>query len=558
MLNPYLPENIKLGWSTSGAQPEIEAGGFETAVSNPGDPLFAGVTLTNGYADLVSSNTTAKAQPASAYEVSGMQVLGETTNDATAVIARILEGAAWSSSVGADGIQGGHRIVFWYSNPVVDETYDGLYTDLTADGQVVLGNAIAELLDPPALWLFFNPETIDGGGADVGYAYSGSLTNNLFYTGSGPMTFSLVDDYTWLTVGADGSLSGIPLISNVGTNEFDVQVSTPDAGTVSATLIIEVVINEAPAFTTDPIVFNSTIAGEAYTNSIAGYAEDAEGDPLEFSKVDGPAWLSVSTNGLVTGTPGSSDLGLNEFTVQVEAIGGSDTAALTINVLDGAAMDIYEAEDAFYTNATVGSTAIGFTGSGYVDYKGDTLDCYVEWTVVVPAAADYGLVFRYAVANSERPLDIWVNGVLAEALKEFPVTGAWDNYERTVPMTVALDAGTNTVRAISEAGSGFTGGNMDHLAIYLKGSPATIEGVTFLANGTAKMAIGGAVPASDYHVESTTDLILIPWAPVAHSDDGVNEYRLDNLTYSSTDGTNKFIYLQTTNSAEFFRIQGAE
>ena len=42
--------------------------------------------------------------------------------------------------------------------------------------------------------------------------------------------------------------------------------------------------------------------------------------------------LSVASNGALSGTPGSGDLGTNVFTVQVDATGGSDTTTLNITV----------------------------------------------------------------------------------------------------------------------------------------------------------------------------------------------------------------------------------
>jgi hypothetical protein len=47
----------------------------------------------------------------------------------------------------------------------------------------------------------------------------------------------------------------------------------------------------------------------------------------------GPAWLSVASNGDLTGTPAGSDVGANQFTVQVaDGNGGSDQAVMNITV----------------------------------------------------------------------------------------------------------------------------------------------------------------------------------------------------------------------------------
>jgi len=90
--------------------------------------------------------------------------------------------------------------------------------------------------------------------------------------------------------------------------------------------------NEAPTFNVDPISKANATEDEAYSASIGSDASDPESDALTFSKVSGPAWLSVASDGSLSGAPGSDDVGANSFTVQVDATGGSDTATLNITV----------------------------------------------------------------------------------------------------------------------------------------------------------------------------------------------------------------------------------
>ncbi len=92
--------------------------------------------------------------------------------------------------------------------------------------------------------------------------------------------------------------------------------------------------NNPPAFTSDPIVKSNATQGQAYSGSIAGNATDADADPLTFAKTSGPTWLSVAANGVLSGTPGTTNLGLNSFTVSVsDGRGGSDSATLQITVV---------------------------------------------------------------------------------------------------------------------------------------------------------------------------------------------------------------------------------
>ena len=91
----------------------------------------------------------------------------------------------------------------------------------------------------------------------------------------------------------------------------------------------------APVFTADPISKANATEDVAYTGqTLAGSATDADGDPLTYSKVSGPAWLSIAASGTLSGTPGNSDVGTNSWTVQVSDGITNDTATLKITVIN--------------------------------------------------------------------------------------------------------------------------------------------------------------------------------------------------------------------------------
>ena len=95
------------------------------------------------------------------------------------------------------------------------------------------------------------------------------------------------------------------------------------------------VIPNAPLFASNPVDGGSASITSPYTGSIAGQASDPDGDPLTFSKIDGPAWLQVATDGALSGTPPPAAMGANSFTVQVsDNDEGSVTAILNIMVND--------------------------------------------------------------------------------------------------------------------------------------------------------------------------------------------------------------------------------
>ena len=174
--------------------------------------------------------------------------------------------------------------------------------------------------------------------AQSGVAYSDTIAGSATDADSDPLTYSKVSGPAWLAVASDGTLSGTPSAGDVGANGWTVQVSDGNGGNNQATLNITVnsAPNTAPVFTTDPVVEINATEGSAYSSSIADNATDADSDPLSFSKVSGPAWLSVASNGALSGTPAAGDVGLNSFSVQVDdGNGGTDTATLEITA-DGA------------------------------------------------------------------------------------------------------------------------------------------------------------------------------------------------------------------------------
>jgi alpha-tubulin suppressor-like RCC1 family protein len=87
-----------------------------------------------------------------------------------------------------------------------------------------------------------------------------------------------------------------------------------------------------PAFTVDPFSKADALEAVAYSASIADDASNSEPYPITFSKVSGPAWLSVAPDGILSGTPGVGDVGLNAFIVRVSSINGSGDATLNITV----------------------------------------------------------------------------------------------------------------------------------------------------------------------------------------------------------------------------------
>jgi Divergent InlB B-repeat domain/Putative Ig domain len=91
--------------------------------------------------------------------------------------------------------------------------------------------------------------------------------------------------------------------------------------------------NTAPLFSSDPISKTAATVGTAYTGTLAGTSSDPNNNPVTYSKVSGPAWLTIASNGTLSSTPASTDAGLNTWKVKASSSGGTSTATLLINVV---------------------------------------------------------------------------------------------------------------------------------------------------------------------------------------------------------------------------------
>ena len=76
--------------------------------------------------------------------------------------------------------------------------------------------------------------------------------------------------------------------------------------------------NQPPVWKSIAWELDDAYAQERYASSIADLAFDADGDPLSFLLVDGPEWLSVTSSGLLEGTPNADALGKHSVVFRVE------------------------------------------------------------------------------------------------------------------------------------------------------------------------------------------------------------------------------------------------
>jgi hypothetical protein len=263
----------------------------------------------------------------------GCSVAFESNDDRPAII---IDDGTTSASLGGvelDGVtmqQGSGSQYLIEIRNTVENFYMHDCFELPVVQDTVSNTQYAPANQPPV----FSSNPISASDATEGVAYSSSLTEDASDPNGDPLSFSKVSGPAWLSVAANGTLSGTPSSGDVGVNEFTVQVAAI-GGFDTATLNILVnaaPVNQAPTFDSETISASGAKEGVAYSSSLVENASDPESDPLSFSKLSGPDWLIVATDGTLSGTPSSGDIGSNVFTVQVAASGGSDTATLSITV----------------------------------------------------------------------------------------------------------------------------------------------------------------------------------------------------------------------------------
>ena len=194
----------------------------------------------------------------------------------------------------------------------------------------------------------------------------------------------------WLTVAADGSLSGTPGNDDTGENSFIIRVTDGSNSSVDATVTLFVTnANDPPALAT-PLVPAAT-EDEVYVASLAAFASDPDaGDGLAFSISSGPDWLSIGPDGTLGGTPSNADVGNHPFVVRVTDFAGAIaevTASITVDNVNDAPVFTHDP-----VVAALGTEEVVYTGSisdSAVDPDAGETPVYLlidgpSWLVVAP------------------------------------------------------------------------------------------------------------------------------------------------------------------------------
>ncbi|MCG8313491.1 MAG: putative Ig domain-containing protein [Pseudomonadales bacterium] len=118
-----------------------------------------------------------------------------------------------------------------------------------------------------------------------------------------------------LTMSQTGLVTWQTSVGDQGTYNFDFIVTDGRGGsaTEAVVLIVDPRPNTAPVIQSSPVLFGTE--GSEYSSQVV--AQDNESDPLQYSLLVAPQGMTISTSGLVTWTPGFSNVGDHAVTIQV-------------------------------------------------------------------------------------------------------------------------------------------------------------------------------------------------------------------------------------------------
>lgn len=376
----------------------------------------------------------------------------------------------------------------------------------------------------------FSTDPVNGATAteDVNYA---ALNLSLTATDAdgGTLVYSKLSGPAWLTVNANGLLSGTPSNADVGQNYFVVRVTDAVGATDDAALRIPVQnANDAPTWTLNPIEGGGAVAGHPYSFSIAtGYAADVDvGDSASFSKISGPAWLNVSSTGALTGVPLAANAGTNNFTVRVtDAAGAFADAAfrVVVSIPADAAVAHWNFEegtaDAYvpYAPASAGQ----YDGSlRDVSVFGNHLSAWStswEWyRTNVPAAItpQTGVTNRCSVQNAN---NFNAMSAIGTALTN------WNPAQWTIEAAFMTDRTTGFQTLVGRDSLGAYAGNAALSALYLSVRPGGSVAVQFTDSA-----------GNNWNLASATGIVEVnQWQALAAVSDGATlALYLKNVTAS--------------------------
>ncbi len=112
----------------------------------------------------------------------------------------------------------------------------------------------------------------------------------------------------WVTLETSGELTAKPVFKDIGSASFKVEARDRET-TITVPITLQVERDPRPPSWKDDQLVISAKAREGVKFALSKHVEDLDGLPLKFSKVSGPEWLNVSSDGTVSGQAGDEHVG---------------------------------------------------------------------------------------------------------------------------------------------------------------------------------------------------------------------------------------------------------
>ncbi|HYN89130.1 MAG TPA: glycoside hydrolase family 66 protein [Ardenticatenaceae bacterium] len=156
----------------------------------------------------------------------------------------------------------------------------------------------------------------------------------------------------------------------------------------------------------------------------------------------------------------------------------------------------YEAESATRFNVGTNTNHAGYTGTGFVDGFGESGD-YVQFSITVPEAGQYALVFRFANdTGATATRSVYVDGVDQAQIK-FLDQSSWSAWTHDAYHVTSLTAGSHTVKLARDAADGgfinldsLTLGTFDDDAVRLANAAFSASGAFHIEMGEGDQMLG--------------------------------------------------------------------
>jgi VCBS repeat-containing protein len=290
-----------------------------------------------------------------------LSVLLGNDEDADTPLGDILTITAVSAGSGGSVRIDGNNVVFT-PTPNFNGPASFSYTVTDANGATATGTVnvtVTPVNDAPVV---ASPLADQAGSEDTAFTFtvpSGTFTD----VDNTTLTLSLgAGTPEWLSISAEGVISGTPPANFNGT--VSVTVVATDAGGLTATSTFNIAIaavNDAPVVAS-PLADQAGSEDTAFTFTVpSGTFTDVDDTTLTLSLGAGtPEWLSISAEGVISGTPPANFNGTVSVTVVATDAGGL-TATSTFNIAIAAVNDAPVVASPLADQAGSEDTAFTFT-----------------------------------------------------------------------------------------------------------------------------------------------------------------------------------------------------